>query len=153
MTGSFTMMTNAHEDPFAGTETESGTMTFYDMNPSYLDASGAYSGSSTIPTDNTIDCSAITTGIAGTCTETGFSSLGRFALDPGSTVIQGTYDINWAVPAVSFSGISTATVSQEGVTGVPQFGTNAILPVAMEMSILLLLRKGGLGKSARVMDG
>jgi hypothetical protein len=75
VSGLFTETTSAHEDLFAGTETESGTLTFLGMTPSYLDASGAYSGSSTIPTYNKIDCSGLI-GIPGTCTETGFSSLG-----------------------------------------------------------------------------
>lgn len=148
VSGSFNMTTNAHEDLFAGTEGESGTMTFYDMNPSYLDASGAFTGSSTIPTSNVIDCSSIT-GIAGTCTETGLASSGDFTLDPGNTLIQGAYDINWTVPAVSFSGTSTALVSQGGVTGVPEFGAGALAPVAMGVALLLLLRRDGLRARAR----
>ena len=145
VSGLFTETTSAHEDLFAGTETESGTLTFLGMTPNYLDASGAYSGSSTIPTYNTIDCSGLT-GIPSTCTETGFSSLGQFTLT--DTLIQGTYDITWAVPALAFSGPSTSTFSQ-GVSGVPQFGTGAIAPVAMGLALLLLLRKGGLGARAR----
>jgi len=148
VSGSFDMTTNANEDLFAGTETESGTMTFYDMNPSYLEASGAFSGSSTIPTSDTIDCSSIT-GIAGTCTETGLVSSGQFTLDPGSTLIQGTYDINWTTPAFSFSGTSTALVSQGGVAGVPEFGIGALALVAMGAALLLLLRKGGLTEERR----
>src|SRR5208337_4543678 len=147
VSGSFSMTTNAHEDLFAGTETESGTMTFYDMNPSYLDASGTFSGSSTIPTSDTIDCSSIT-GIPGTCTETGLVSSGGFTLDPG-TLIEGTYGIDWTTPAFSFSGTATATVSQGGPTGVPEFGTGALAPVAMGVALLLLVRKGGLRARAR----
>jgi hypothetical protein len=64
-------------------------------------------------------------------------------------LITGTYGpLTWAVPALSFSGPATATVSQ-GVSGVPQFGTGAIAPVAMGLALLLLLRKGGLGARAR----
>jgi len=146
--GLFNMTTNAHEDLFAGTETESGTMAFYDMTPSYLDASGSFSGSSTIPSSNTIDCSLIT-GIAGTCTETGLASSGNFTLDPSDALIQGAYDINWSVPAVSFSGTSTALVSQGGVTGVPEFSTGALTPVATGMALLLLLKRNWLRARAR----
>ncbi|MGD0396809.1 MAG: hypothetical protein ABSB26_07900 [Nitrososphaerales archaeon] len=148
VSGSFSMTTNAHEDLFAGTEAESGTMTFYGMNPSYLDASGAFTGSSTIPTSNAIDCSSIT-GIAGTCTETGLASSGSFTLDPGNALIQGSYDIDWTVPAFSFSGTSAALVSQGGVTGVPEFGAGALAPVAMGVALLLLLRRDGLRARAR----
>jgi len=144
VSGSFNMTTNTHEDLFAGTETESGTMTFYAMNPSYLDASGAFTGSSTIPTYNAIDCSSNVTGIAGTCTETGLASSGSFTLDPGNTLIQGTYDINWTVPAFAFSGTSTSVVSQGGATGVPEFGAGALAPVAVGVALLLLLRRDGL---------
>ena len=149
VSGSFNMTTNAHEDLFAGTEAESGTMTFFDMNPSYLDASGAFSGASTIPTYNAIDCSSNVTGIAETCTETGLASSGNFTLDPGNTLIQGAYDINWTVPAISFSGNSTALVSQGGVTGVPEFGAGALAPVAMAVALLLLLKRNGLGERSR----
>jgi len=157
VSGSFTETTNAHEDLRAGTETESGTLTFLGMTPSCvpldatcvsLDASGPYSGTSTIPSSSTVDCSAPTGLPEGTCTETGFNSIGEFTLDPG-TLITGTYGpLAWAVPALSFSGPATATVSQ-GVSGVPQFGTGAIAPVAMGLALLLLLRKGGLGARAR----
>jgi hypothetical protein len=110
VSGSFTQTTSAHENLFAGTETESGTLTWTGMTPSSLDVSGAFSGSSTIPTANEIDCSA-TIGIPGTCTETGFSSMGNYSLSSSVTRIRGTYDLTWAVPALSFSGPSTATVA------------------------------------------
>jgi hypothetical protein len=145
VSGSFTQTTSAHEDLFAGTEKESGTLTFLAMTPSFLDASGAYSGSSTIPTYNEVDCSGFTTGIPGTCTETGFSSLGSYTLDPTSTLILGTYDITWAVPALSFSGPSTATVSQGGVSGVPEFSGGLLVPVVLGLAFLVILRKSGRG--------
>jgi len=140
VTGSFTQTTSAHEDLFAGTETESGTLTFLGMTPSSLDATGPYSGSSTIPTSGEIDCSAVTTQIAGTCTETGFSSAGEFTLDPGHTLIQGTYDIAWAVPALSFSGPSTATVSQT-TTGVPEFPSGLLAALMVGLPLLLAVRQ------------
>jgi len=140
--GAFTQTTSAHEDLFAGTETESGTLTFLGMTPSLLDSSGTFSGSSTIPTYNEVDCST-TTGIPSTCTETGFSSLGGFHLDPGNTLILGTYDLTWAVPALSFTGPSTSTVSQGGVTGVPEFNGGMLAPVALGLAVLLALRKNG----------
>jgi hypothetical protein len=143
VSGSFNQTTSAHEDLFAGTETENGTLAWTGMTPSSLDASGAFSGSSTIPTDNEIDCSDMI-GIPGTCAETGFSSQGQYTLAPGQSLITGTYNLTWAVPALTFSGPSTATVSQ-GVSGagVPEFNGGVLLPAALGLALLLALRRRG----------
>jgi len=134
--------TSAHEDLLAGTEVESGTMTFQDMTPSGLDSSGTYSGSSTIPTAGEVDCSSFTTGIPGTCTETGFSSSGMLSLDPVTVLVQADYKLDWIVPALAFTGTATgtATPSGGGIPGVPQFGLSALLPAALALPLLLLMR-------------
>jgi hypothetical protein len=141
VSGLFNLTSAAHEDLFAGTETETGTMTFYGVTPSGLDASGPYSGNSTIPTTGTIDCSALT-GFPDTCTETGFSSAGSFDLDPVTVLVQGTYKLDWAVPALTFNGtaVGTATPSGGSITGVPQFAAGAILPIALALPLILLLK-------------
>jgi hypothetical protein len=107
-TGSVTLTTRAVEDLFAGTETESGTVTFSGMTPSILDASGRYSGSSIIPGSSTNPCETTygfpctfdcTTFLplflgdlsldlsklpsTGACTITGFISSGSFTMSTG----------------------------------------------------------------------
>jgi hypothetical protein len=111
VSGTFNEVTTAREDLFAGTETELGTMTFTNMTPSSLDASGIYSGHSTIPPINVSnDCSPYTTGIEGTCYLTGFSSAGQFTLSASPGIISGSYSLAWAIPALSATGTATATV-------------------------------------------
>jgi hypothetical protein len=143
VSGQFTLLTNAHEDLFAGTETETGTMTFFDMSPASLDVSGPYSGSSTIPKLGEQDCSS-ETGFPSTCTITGFASSGNFNLDPAGVVVQGSYSLQWAIPALTFTGTATAAVSGSTTTvtapGVPEFGSGAILSVALALPLLMLMR-------------
>jgi hypothetical protein len=112
--GSFTTTAKAKdENLLLGTETESGSLTLSNVNLPSLDLSGGYSGTSTIPTAGTVDCSAIT-GVPGTCTLTGFTSQGTFSIwdHEGSAV--GTYQDSWGSPppippALGFTGVATAT--------------------------------------------
>jgi hypothetical protein len=111
ISGQFTITGMAKdENLLAGTESESGTMTFSGMNDPTLDLSGSYVGTSTIPTTGTVDCSSLT-GIPGTCTETGFYSQGSFSLG-GDATLTGTYQTTWFVPALGFDGSATATLSE-----------------------------------------
>jgi len=140
VSGLVSQTTSAHEDLFAGTEIESGTIEFTDASPVGLDGIGTYSGSSTIPTAGSVDCSLETTGIPGTCTETGFSSSGTISLD-GVAISLG-YSLAWFVPALGFTGTATgtATPSSGGIPGVPQFGAAGLLPLLLALPLLLLLR-------------
>lgn len=113
VSGQFTINSAAKdENLLAGTETETGTMTFSSMSPGSLDVSGKYSGTSTIPTAGAVDCSALVTGIPGTCLETGFASQGAFQLSNHEVKVSGTYQTSWLVPALGFTGSATATVTQ-----------------------------------------
>ncbi|MDG6903023.1 MAG: hypothetical protein JRM80_13845 [Nitrososphaerota archaeon] len=146
ISGQFLMVTTADENLAGGTETESGTMTFLNVTPSSLDASGPYQGSSTIPTTGTVDCSSLT-GIPGTCTETGFSSAGTF--DIGDIQFVGSYAIGWIVPAVAFSGTATITNFIGGYpAGVPEFGSMAIA-ASFGVLALAILKKSAKGRPGK----
>jgi hypothetical protein len=110
VTGGFAQKISAVENYVIGNETDLGKISLVGMSPSKLDSSGSFSGTSTIPTTGTIDCSP--PGFPGTCTETGFSSLGSFNLsgEKGLT-IQGRYNVTWPAPSVTFNGSISATVS------------------------------------------
>jgi hypothetical protein len=122
VTGNFNLTSTENENLVTGVATDHGQMYFQNMAPSSLDARGVYKGTSTIPTAGSIDCSS-TTGIPGTCTETGFQSSGQFTLQPQPAPhsedegaqprysITGTYSTTWTVPALTFSSTTTATVS------------------------------------------
>lgn len=111
-TGTFNQVANAVENYVTGTETDFGTISFRGMSPSSLNAQGFYSGSSTVPTAGSYDCSALAGLPEGTCMETGLTSAGSFMMmsQSGST-ISGNYIVNWPAPSVVFSGTITATVS------------------------------------------
>ena len=100
------------ENLVTGSAIDAGTISFSSMTPSSLDAKGFYVGSSTIPTTGTSDCSA-STGIPGTCTETGFQSTGHFTMSG----ISGSYNTTWGVPALGFSSAVNATVGQSWNSG------------------------------------
>ena len=123
--GSATLTTKSNEDLVRGTETETGSIAFTGMNPSLLDSSGRYSGSSIIPTENqclsaygfepcTFDCTAglpflmgapsldLSSLPTGLCTITGFISSGSFNSIGAHVVIRGRYTTVWDIPAVTF---------------------------------------------------
>jgi hypothetical protein len=127
--GMFDMTSEESENLVTGTAIDSGTISFSSMTPSSLNAKGTHTGSSTIPTTNTSDCSAFT-GIPGTCAHTGFQSTGTFSMsltlysggdrqygpNDGSYVsspsISGSYSGTWSNPALGFSSTISATVMQ-----------------------------------------
>jgi len=129
VSGVFNMTSSEHENLVTGTANDKGTMSFNSMTPSSLSVKGTYTGSSTIPTTNTSDCSFLT-GIPGTCTETGFQSTGKFWMSQSSPTasdhesghssgsngnsqsISGSYSGTWGVPALGCLTSITATVSQ-----------------------------------------
>jgi hypothetical protein len=123
--GMFSMTTSELENLVTGTATDSGKISFSSMTPTSLNAKGDYTGTSTIPTAGAFDCSG-TTGIPGTCTETGFQSTGKFTMNSngngngnndkgnGNAGITGTYSTTWGVPALGFVSSVSATVSQNG---------------------------------------
>jgi len=110
--GTFNMTSGEYENLVKGTTFDAGTISFSSMNPSSLNARGFYTGSSTIPTTGTYDCSA-STGIPGTCTETGFQSGGQFTMNGMS----GGYNTSWGVPAMGFSSSVNATIGQSWTSG------------------------------------
>lgn len=116
--GIFTLTSGELENLVQGTAVDSGAITFSAMTPASLDASGFYTGPDTIPypvgtspypagPPAPWDCSPMF-GIPGTCTETGFQSIGQFRA-PG---MSGTYSTAWGVPAFEFNSTITATVTQ-----------------------------------------
>ncbi len=110
--GSFFQTANAVENFVSGTENEFGTVALVGMSPSSLNAQGFYSGSSTVPTTGSYDCSALAGLPEGTCTETGLTSTGSFTMMGQSTTITGSYNVNWPAPSVTCSGTITATVTR-----------------------------------------
>jgi hypothetical protein len=112
--GSFSEVTAAREDLVALTETEIGTMSFSGMTPSYLNANGAYVGTSTIPLPG-IDFSffvesgifAGATYFPSTVTITSFLSTGQFLMSGSPGVITGSYSLVWGIPSVTFGGPGT----------------------------------------------
>jgi hypothetical protein len=110
--GTFNMTSGELENLVTGNSIDAGTISFSSMTQSSLDAKGFYVGTSTIPTTGTSDCSAMT-GIPGTCTETGFQSIGQFTMSG----ITGSYNTMWGVPALGFSSSVSATVSQHSSYG------------------------------------
>ena len=137
VSGQFSTNSGEYENLVAGTARDYGTISFTSMTPSSLNAKGFFIGGSTIPTNNTSDCSVLT-GIPGTCTETGFQSNGQFimssnqtGLNSGDQVhsndqgrhsaatpqqnsrISGSYSTTWGVPALDFSSSIAATVSKQ----------------------------------------
>jgi hypothetical protein len=110
--GTFNMTSGELENLVTGNSIDAGTISFSSMTQSSLDAKGFYVGTSTIPTTGTSDCSAMT-GIPGTCTETGFQSIGQFTMSG----ITGSYNTMWGVPALGFSSSVSATVSQHNTYG------------------------------------
>ena len=123
--GTLSLTSGELENLVAGTAFDAGTITFSGMTPASLNVNGVYTGSDTIPypvgtsgyqigpqgvptgTPAPWDCSPYF-GIPGTCTETGFQSMGKFKAQSMS----GTYVTSWAVPAVYFTSTITATVLQ-----------------------------------------
>ncbi|HYR04933.1 MAG TPA: hypothetical protein VEO75_06045 [Nitrososphaerales archaeon] len=111
--GLFSMTNIEYENMVTGTASDSGSVTYSSMTPSSLNAKGHYSGTSTIPTAGTSDCSAVT-GIPGTCTATGFQSAGGFTFTgDANPSIKGTYSTTWGSSALSFVSSVSATVSQD----------------------------------------
>ncbi len=108
VSGGFTQTIHTEEDYVAGTAQDSGTIFLVGMTPSSLNSQGQFHGTSTIPTNGTIDCSP--PGLPGTCTETGYSSTGTFSSsDPKGSSLQGTYNVQWPAPSISFGGTITGT--------------------------------------------
>jgi hypothetical protein len=111
--GGFAMTVSAFEDLKAGTEVESGTIALVGMTPSTLNATGHFSGRSTIPLGT--PCPDVLGFPPGTCQLTGFQSAGEFSMDLASGgSISGSYATSWTVPAVAFTSSVSATVSSNG---------------------------------------
>lgn len=111
VSGVMSMVSSENEDLVKGTAGDSGTLYFASMTPANLDASGSYSGTSVIPTGG-YDCSAFT-GLPGTCTMTGFQSVGKYGIASSNNLhIDGTYSTQWGVPALGYGAILNATTTQ-----------------------------------------
>ena len=119
VSGSFSLLMRQSEDLVAGTATDQGTIAFANMSPASLDANGKFSGTSFIPNPATRagaaacaleeQASLILTGTAspctsdctpvfalyglpsipGTCTSTGYQSIGKFSMSSVSQSHQG----------------------------------------------------------------
>lgn len=108
VSGAFTQTIHTEEDYITGTAQDYGQIYLVGMSPSSLDSHGQFHGTSTIPTTGTIDCSP--SGLPGTCTETGYNSAGTFTMsDPGGSSLQGSYNVQWPAPSITFGGNITGT--------------------------------------------
>lgn len=125
VTGTLSLTSQEFTNFVTGTVQDSGKITFSDMSPSSLDATGTYTGTSYIPqpTGATLDsfgglinCSPAL--LPYTCTETGFQSKGSFSAGP----ITGSYTTSWTIPALYFTSSITGTVAQHENNG--GFGGN-----------------------------
>jgi len=110
ISGQFAMSSQETENLVTGAATDSGNISFSSMTKSSLNENGTYSGSSTIPAANALDCSAAT-GIPGTCAQTGFQSQGTFSMKQWSHSIKGGYATAWGMPALGAYSTISATVS------------------------------------------
>jgi hypothetical protein len=116
VTGIFNDTSQESEDLVAGTANDSGTTALTGMSPSFLDVSGTYSGTSTIPTPGGSDCSTelMIPGITyGVCTETGFDSTGSASMQNSQVSVTGSYDTTWAVPAIDFTSVLSLDYEQD----------------------------------------
>jgi hypothetical protein len=108
VSGTFTQKIATDENYVTGTATDKGQIALVGMTPSSLNSHGRFQGTSTIPTTGSMDCSPV--GLPGTCLETGFLSVGSFAMaDPKGSVLQGTYNVQWPTPSILFGGNMTGT--------------------------------------------
>jgi hypothetical protein len=141
--GNMAISSNEHENFVTGvTDYDNGTMSFTNMSPKYLNVQGTFQGTSTIPkpggfacmvvqwlysTPCTQDCSAYLGSlglpvIPGTCTQTGFQSFGKFALQGQrtsegwgqATTVTGSYSTTWSSPALGFVTAAFATCTYQG---------------------------------------
>jgi hypothetical protein len=108
VSGNFVQNIRTIEDYVAGTATDSGQISLVGMTPSSLNANGKFHGTSIIPKTGTVDCSP--PGLAGTCTETGYTSTGTFSMDPNGVTLSGNYAVQWPAPSIVFDGNMTAKV-------------------------------------------
>ena len=108
VSGSFTQKIATNENYVTGTATDKGQIDLVGMTPSSLNSHGEFHGTSSIPTTGTIDCSP--PGLAGTCLETGFVSMGSFSMaDPKGLAFDGTYSVVWPAPSILFGGSIAGT--------------------------------------------
>ena len=123
--GTFSEVSREHENLVTGVAQASGMMTFsnvvnttgYPVNA--LDATGAYKGTSTIPTTGSYDCSASLGFPAGSgvCTQTGFLSTGHFNLHGQNSNVVGSYSTQWTIPAFGFQGTANGAVTTHNNEG------------------------------------
>ena len=111
--GTLSQVSNAVENFVTGTEYEWGTATFQNMSPDSLNAQGSYTGTSSVPTTGSFDCSGLAGLPEGTCTETGLISTGSFNIVGNGPHISGSYSVTWPAPSVTYTGTITATVKSK----------------------------------------
>lgn len=118
ISGQFSQNSSEQENLVLGVAKDSGTMSFSSMIDangsaiSSLDASGTYTGNSSIPLAGSFDCSAeigFPVG-SGVCTQTGFMSSGSFNLISQSYSVIGNYSSTWGTPAFGYNGAANATI-------------------------------------------
>lgn len=142
VSGNFENVVNSQEDLAHGVESDSGTIALSFNAPySFLDAEGAFTGTTVIPSTGyppeSQDCSSIlppgVTFPQGTCALTGAQSGGQFSLLGATEAIIGQYTTTWSVPSVTFTSQITANV--------PEFPVSAIAVTAMGLAALAVVRK------------
>lgn len=119
VSGDMMQVTSEHENLVMGTAVDHGSMSMSNMvnsngNPvNTLDANGTFSGTSVIPSQGGIDCSASIGFPAGSgiCTMYGFNSVGTFGLSGYQNTIAGSYSTVWGIPAFTFSATATGTIT------------------------------------------
>lgn len=124
VTGTLSLNSTEYEHLVAGTATDNGIVALTGMSPSIMDAAGNFTGSSVIPTAGELDCSPLFGFPSfppgqGVCTETGFNSTGQYTMSNHGcdgqshckVTITGQYATTWTIPALSFSTVSTGTLT------------------------------------------
>ena len=111
VSGTFLQIAQEHENLVNGKAQDRGVMMFSGMTTTSLDVSVTYAGSSSTPTSEAQDCTALAQV---PCTSYGFQSSGHFRTSSSgqqSFLIAGSYKTMWGIPAFSFTGTMTAVVS------------------------------------------
>ncbi len=112
VSGVFSMTVNSYENLVSGTEKDHGSIALQlatGQDP--VNLKGWMSGTSTIPTTGTSDCSAMMQLPPSTCTITGLQSSGHLELQGSGVWLNGKYSTTWTAPAIGFTSTVSALAS------------------------------------------
>jgi len=113
VTGLYSQVVNSQENLVAGTESDGGAIAFLGMSDPLLNAHGWLFGHTTFSLTGSFDCSSAFGLPEGTCTATGATSDGSFAMVGGKVVfVSGTYHTVWSVPSLFTQTIVLGAVIQ-----------------------------------------